>query len=41
MYLFQDGHVVDCDLGLLDVLPHELVVVGREEGPAAALQQVL
>jgi hypothetical protein len=41
VYLFQNRHVVDGDLGLLDVLPHELVVVGGEEGPAAALQQVL
>ena len=39
-HLFDDPHVVDDDSRLLDVLPHQLVVVGREDGAAAALQQV-
>jgi hypothetical protein len=33
--------VVDDNIGFFDVLPHELVIVGREDGAAAAVQQVL
>ena len=39
-HLLNDTHVIDDDSWLLDVLPHELVVVGGEEGAAATLEQV-
>jgi len=33
--------MVDDDVGFFDVFTHQFVVVGREDGAAAAVQQVL
>ena len=33
--------MVDDDVWFFDVLPHKLMIVGREDGAAAAVQQVL